>query len=133
MQRILIVEDDLAVLRLLYRVFMSAGYEVQVAMDGDAALRAYLHHQIDVVVTDIIMPGKEGLETIRELHRRHPHAKIIAISGAGEAGRDTFLKCASKFGAMRTLAKPFTPEQILKVVAEVLERDPSDQSPHPLG
>jgi CheY-like chemotaxis protein len=119
MYRILIIDDDLAVLRMLYETFTLAGYDVDVATDGDAGLRAYARHKSDVIVTDIVMPHQEGLETIRELRRLCPEAKVIAISG----GARTYLDCARQFGAVRILEKPFAPADILKAVSEVLGRD----------
>ena len=86
MPRILVIEDNDAVRRMVGRVLVDEGYEVQEAADGSAGLNAYREQPSDLVITDIVMPDTEGLETIRELCRYDPPAKIIAMSSAGTGG-----------------------------------------------
>ncbi len=74
----------------------------------------------DLIITDLMMPGQEGLETIMEIRRLFPATKIIAMSGGGHAGVLDFLPVAAQLGAARTLAKPFTHDQLLATVREVL-------------
>lgn len=122
MHRILIVDDVAAIRRLLRRTLTSAGYDVQEASDGQVALEIYSGQPIDLVITDLVMPEKEGLETIMELRRRDAGVRILAISGGGSGGHgvDDYLKTARLLGAKRILAKPFSQEELLKAVADVL-------------
>jgi CheY-like chemotaxis protein len=122
MPRILVVDDEPAIRLLMRRTLTSAGYEVDEAPDGAAALEIYSREPSTLVVTDLVMPGKEGLETIIELRRRDPAVRIIAISGGGEGqrGLEQYLKTARLLGAIRVLQKPFSPQELLDAVAEVL-------------
>ena len=129
MKRILLVDDNETFRRLLGETLQLAGYEVQTAGEGGAALKLYRKQPFDLVVTDLIMPGKEGLETIIELHRLQPALKIIAISGGGRVGPEDYLTLAERLGASKTLAKPFTAEEILEAVACLLNE--TDSSPVP--
>ena len=118
---ILLVDDDDQFLAMLSKVLTHAGYQVQEATEGQQALRLYESHPSDVVVTDLVMPGKEGLEMIVELKQHHPEAKIIAISGAGRDASQDYLKMAKAFGAQRVLRKPFSNREILEAISQVLE------------
>lgn len=101
--RVLIIDDDGALCDTLRWVLEHAGYRVNTAHDGESGLATFEKNGADVVVTDILMPQKEGIETILELRRLVPNLPIIAISGGAEA----FLGLASKFGANAALSKPF--------------------------
>ena len=83
-------------------------------------LELFKKNPTDLIITDILMPEKEGLETIIELRRNYPHVKIIAISGGGLIGNLTFLSAAKHLGALRTLTKPFTHEELLKTIEELI-------------
>ena len=122
MARILLVEDDEAVRKILRKTLVSAGYEVEEAPNGNIALAAYRRQASDVVITDLVMPEKDGLETIRELRRLDPAAKIIAMSGGGRilGPAQLYLESARLFGALQILAKPFTASALLKAVSDVL-------------
>ena len=120
---ILLIEDDEAVRVLLARALMDAGYLVLEAADGQAGIDLYRKTQTDVVITDVVMPEKDGLEVIRQLHSEFPDVKIIAISGGGRYGGDSYLKVARALTAVRTLSKPFEIEALLQVVREVLEKE----------
>lgn len=118
MQKILLVDDD-AVLRMaLGNVLSRAGDDVVEAANGNLALEHVRNHGCHLVITDLIMPEKEGLETIIALRRTHPTVKIIALSGG--AGADQSLKMAQSLGAARTLNKTFIPRDVLQTVEEVL-------------
>ena len=121
MVSILLVDDDDQFLPLLSKVLKHAGYQVREATDGQQALRFYESEPTDVVITDLVMPGKEGLEMIVELKRSHPKAKIIAMSGAAQEVLGDYLKMAQAFGAQRVLAKPFSDQEILEAISQVLE------------
>ncbi|MEQ1681242.1 MAG: response regulator [Nitrospira sp.] len=105
---LLIIDDDQALRDSLRRTFRREGYTVVEAAEGLEGLKVVKSHPVDVVLVDLFMPGKEGLETIGELRRSHPGIKIIAMSGGGEKGHINVLKAAKLMGARRTLAKPFS-------------------------
>jgi DNA-binding NtrC family response regulator len=107
MASILVIDDD-PQLRATLRIALNrAGYEVHCANEGEQGIDLLRSHAIDMVISDILMPGKEGIETIIELHKLYPDIKIVAISGGGVTGNIGFLEMAKKFGAVRALAKPF--------------------------
>ena len=120
MSRILIIDDDERIRWLLRRTLECAGHEVEVAcngIDGMKLARAWL---ADLVITDLVMPEKEGIETIMELRRENAGTPIIAISGGGHASAEEYLHVAKKLGARHTLAKPFSREEILEAVRSAL-------------
>ncbi len=122
MTRILIIDDNPDILQLYSRALKKAGYEVVEALNGKMGTMLYHDNPTDLVITDIVMPEKEGIETIRELRRDYPDAKIIAISGGGSAmASSTCLLLAERLGAQRTLMKPIKLSELLAVVAEVVD------------
>jgi CheY-like chemotaxis protein len=121
MADILLVDDEEQLRELLRFVLEDAGHSVREAVDGNEALESYRHHPADVVVTDIVMPNKEGTETILEFRRRYQDIKIIAMSGGGRISPQDYLKLAKTFGANITLAKPFTNQDFLAAINAVLE------------
>ena len=120
MASILLIEDDAEVRTVIRRMLESKNHEVVEAQNGKVGLRLYRKNSTDLVVTDILMPDKEGIETIRELRRDFPEVKIIAISGGGMLGLERYLKLAKKMGAQRTLEKPFNGNELNEVVRELL-------------
>lgn len=120
---ILVIDDDETIRVLLRTILERAGYRVVDAPDGNKGIRRYQESPTDLVITDLIMPGKEGIETIRELRKKFPHVKIIAVSGGGRIGPESYLKMAKGVGALRTLRKPFDRMTLLKTVEEVMEMD----------
>lgn len=121
--QILLIEDDNCVRELLHQTLAKAGYNVIPASDGDEGLNLFRRSNPDLVITDIVMPQKEGLQMILELRRHSPKAKVIAMSGGGRYSNTDYLKLARKFGAKVTLNKPFLREEILNAVKEVLGGD----------
>lgn len=121
MARTLVVEDDDAVREVLAQTLELGGHEVRTAADGNQAVRVAAEWLPDLVITDIVMPEKEGLETIMELRGALPGLKIIAISGGGVGGPDDYLQPARALGADRVLAKPFRFEQLATLIDELLE------------
>jgi len=117
---ILIIDDNVQVLETYCRILEHAGYEVVVAVDGKKGIRVFHGIIPDVVITDIIMPEKDGLETIKELKRDFPDAKIIAISGGDKVGPGNYLKMAKNQGALCTLTKPIEQEELLAAVQKCL-------------
>ena len=120
MPRILVVEDDRPFREMLRKILERAGHEVEEADNGNVCIELYRKMASDVVIMDLVMPDKEGIETIMDLRRMNPEVKIIAISGGGRMRPDGPLAMAKKLGAGRSLAKPFTPQELLGAVAEVL-------------
>jgi CheY-like chemotaxis protein len=123
MASILLVDDDDVFLAMLSAVLTRAGYQVIVAFDGQRAINLYKSRPTDLVITDLVMPEKEGLELIGELKRFHPEVKIIVVSGAGKHALEDYLKMAKALGANRVLAKPFSEREILEAISEVLEEE----------
>lgn len=117
MATILLVDDDEAFRSMLRRTLERAGYVVTEAADGRAALRALSGGAtVDLVITDIIMPDMEGIETIRTLRRTHPELKVIAMSGGGRMQPHDYLEVAKAFGAVRVLEKPFENEDLFAAI-----------------
>lgn len=123
----LVVDDDPMVRDVVVRTLASAGYPVVAAANGAEAVETFTKTPFPIVVTDIVMPEKEGIETILELKRLSPDVKILAISGGGrERGRE-FLRYASRLGANAVLSKPFRKAELLEVIAEFAEAPPSEE------
>lgn len=119
MARILLIEDDDMLRELLAHALSQVGHTVYQASDGRQGCDLFLATSPDVVLTDIIMPGQEGIETIIKLRHQHPNVAIIAMSG-GATHSKFYLDIATKLGAHRVLPKPFTPSDLLHVIDEVL-------------
>src|SRR5712691_13322675 len=120
--RILVMDDD-ELLRGALRVALeAAGYEAMEAADGNAGLRLQREQGADLVLVDIFMPERDGLEVIRALRAQTPQALIIAMSGGGRVVKVYLLQAAARFGASRTLAKPFEPRALLTAVHGLLHR-----------
>jgi CheY-like chemotaxis protein len=119
MARVLVIEDN-ADQRAIVRLWLAShGYEVSEAADGAQGLAEQRRRPSDVVVTDIFMPDKDGIETIHEIRAEFPQARIIAVSGAVSRTGADFLGVASTLGADRTLRKPFDLEELLGAVREL--------------
>lgn len=121
MKKILIVDDDDLIRDLIYEILEPQGYQILLAENGNRALEILDKEEIDLIITDIIMPDKEGIETILDIKKRLPHAKIIAMSGGGQLEANSYLSMAKRLGVNATLTKPFTPVKLLNVVQEILE------------
>ena len=127
--RILVVDDDAAVRDSIAMVLDGVGFQVDQADHGACGMRLLRANAPDLVITDILMPHKEGIETIREIRGVLPQTPIIAISGSAEPRAD-YLKMAQSFGASAILAKPFDPAVLLELVNRLLSaRDASAAAP----
>jgi len=124
-QRILLIDDDATIRAAARRILERAGYEVLEAGEGEAGLQLMSAAPIDLVLTDIYMPGQDGLATIRRLRREWPGVKIITMSGGVRAGPGDLNEAAAAMGATRTLSKPFDKDQLLEAVRAVLPGDPA--------
>jgi DNA-binding response OmpR family regulator len=120
MPKILVIDDDIVVRETITELLEEFGYQVIGAEDGRRGLRAFRSESPDLVITDIIMPDKEGIQTIMEMRAERPGAKIIAISGGGRIGNTDFLKIARQMGAADVIAKPFDPDDFLRRVSRCL-------------
>lgn len=127
--RILIVDDDAGVRQVLKNMLVAAGYTVTLANNGREAMERLQREGFDLIITDLVMPEQEGIETIKLLRRDYPEVKIIAISGA--FGGD-YLRIAGFLGAHRTLAKPVRMETVIRTVEEALNSDEPPPRPDSL-
>lgn len=123
MPHIHIVDDEALIRDLFRRILENEGYKVTDSPDGNAALAFCRKHPPEMIITDLIMPDKEGIETIIELKRDFPDIKIIAISGGGRITATEYLELAETFGANLTLPKPISRDELLKAVQTVLNGD----------
>lgn len=120
MARILVVEDDDQVRRLIDQILQRAGHDVVSAPDGSDALRLFDREDFDLIITDLIMPEMEGMQTIRELRKKDKSIPLIAMSGGGRMNADDYLDTARIIGADRTFRKPFSRADLLTAVDELL-------------
>ena len=118
MPRILVIDDEESIRNVLCSLLEDAGYEVMEAENGRVGIQQCRRTPVDLVITDIIMPEREGLETIRELRRLYPGMKIFAMTGARISKQLDVLNIAATFGAVRTFDKPFELVEILRAVQE---------------
>ena len=119
MSSILIIDDDYLTLNYLSKVLDRLGYEVITALNGNEGIERYSAKPVDVVITDIIMPKKEGVETIAEIKKKHPESKIIAISGGGRGCSSGYLQIAKMMGADFTLEKPFSKDELIQLISRL--------------
>ena len=119
--RILIIEDDVQIREMLRQTMEREGYEVVDAPNGKVAMKIQREKPAALIITDLIMPEKEGIETIRELRQDFQDIKIIAISGGGRLGPEEYLDMAKMLGAQRTFAKPIERKVLLDAVRELLK------------
>lgn len=125
MHRILAIDDDPNVRQMICRMLERNGYEVVTAANGADGVKEYRSNPPDAVVTDIIMPEQEGIETIRQLKSEFPDCRIIAISGGGRVGPQDYLNMAKLLGAAKTISKPFESAQLVSAIREVLDEENS--------
>jgi CheY-like chemotaxis protein len=118
--RVLLVDDEDAIREMLDLLLQRRGFLVVTARDGNEAVRFYKEQEFDLVITDLIMPGKEGIETILEMRAMKRPIRIIAISGGGRVDQSMYLHLAKSVGADRVVSKPFLPADFLKIVDEIL-------------
>ena len=120
MARILIIDDDEQSLALFEEILLREGHEVVTAHNGIEAEHHFRDGGADVVVTDILMPERDGIETIIDLRRQNPQVKIIAVSGGGRLGPTGYLETAAILGASRTFTKPVDRHDLVAAVGELI-------------
>ena len=119
-ENILVIDDEVGICSSLKKRLKMEGYHAWTAPNGRIGLQLYHHHQIDLVITDVLMPEMDGLEVVRNLRRHSSTLPIIVISGGGKRNLD-FLLEAKEFGATRTLSKPFRLEEVVTMVHELFD------------
>ncbi len=120
MTRILVIDDDAQIRSILKEMLEGAGYDVIEAPDGEIGLKLFRENPLDLIIMDIVMPKKDGIDVIAELQHDFPDVKIIAISGGGFLKKEDYLQKADELGAVRSLSKPFNIKKLLKTVKELL-------------
>ena len=123
MARILIIDDESQIRSMLRLMLERVGYEVVEAPDGIEGIRKYREKPADLIITDLIMPNKDGIGMIIDLKKEFPEVKIIAMSGGGVNRPEGYLDGAKKLGANRTLTKPIDRDKMLLAVKETLKED----------
>jgi DNA-binding NtrC family response regulator len=121
MADILIINDDRQMRRLLTRILTGAGHTARQAVNGRDGIALFAQQRADVVITDMVMPDMEGIETILSLRRENPTLPIIAISGGTDP---VYLRAAASLGATEVLRKPFSPQALLEALERVLDKAP---------
>ncbi len=125
MARILLAEDDKYLRAVVAQMLTDGGHSVTEAADGKVAVSVYRPEVFDLILMDLIMPEKEGMESITELKRKFPAVKIIAMTSGGQfAVKSEYLRMAKAIGASDVLKKPFSPEILISMVARVLDSSP---------
>jgi two-component system response regulator (stage 0 sporulation protein F) len=119
MASILIVDDDPQIRSLLHRILEEDGHQIREAPNGQVGLELYRQAPADLVITDILMPERDGMEVTLALTREFLDARVIAMTGAN--GDQNFLNVAKLFGARKVMHKPFTIEQVRRLVHDTLE------------
>jgi len=117
--RVLIIDDEVQFRTMLREFLQSSGYEVAEAANGDEGVKLFFEKPADMVISDIIMPEKEGIETVMEIKQQFPNAKVIVVSGGGWYGTDLDFDMAEKIGAL-TLKKPFGLQELSDAIQKLL-------------
>lgn len=119
MNDILLIDDDESFRGMLFKLLTKAGYNVVACHNGKEGVDLFRKQPDFLVITDLIMPEQEGIETIMQLSREYPGVKIIAVSGGGKGSPDIYLESAIRLGACRAFAKPFDTREFLATVKEL--------------
>ena len=127
MARILVIDDDPNILRNVREILEEEGHEVREALAGEAAMEFLAGASVDLIVTDMNMPGMDGIELLIRVHDEYPATRLVAISGGGFMAKEELLRNASMLGAVAVLEKPFTVEQIVDIVNGALKADRPDE------
>ncbi|MDH5232928.1 MAG: response regulator [Gammaproteobacteria bacterium] len=121
MAKILVVDDEISVRKMLKEILELDRHEIVEAENGEDALEKMKEHQIDLVLTDLVMPKKNGIDVIMHFKDNYPNVAIVAVSGGGGiSGRFDYLPIAQLVGAKAIISKPFEPSQLRSVVSEML-------------
>ena len=118
--KILLIDDDIFFRELVKDILVDYPVDILEASNGDKGLEIIKNNPIKLVITDIIMPEKEGLESIIEITTKYPGIKILAISGGGSSGNVNYLEMAESLGAHGILAKPFGKDELISELKKLL-------------
>src|SRR5467141_4027920 len=121
MARILVIDDQEPIRRVVRRALEQDGHEVFDASDGELGMEILESQSFEIVITDIFMPGQDGIVTLREIRKRFPSLKVIVMSGGDSTGTLDLRQDAEFLGAVRSLQKPFTAREIADLVRSVLK------------
>jgi DNA-binding response OmpR family regulator len=121
--RVLVIDDDAQMRALLRQVLEWSGYAVMEAENGRKGMQMQRENPVELVVTDLIMPEQEGLETISILKKEFPDIKIVAVSGGGRIGPDAYLSAALELGADLVFNKPFVVKEFVEKIRELTENN----------
>jgi|ERR1041384_3559409 DNA-binding NtrC family response regulator len=124
MARILVIDDQEAIRRVVRRALEQDGHEVFDASDGEIGMEILESQSFEVVITDIFMPGQDGIVTLRQIRQRFPAVKVIVISGGDSTGIMDLRQDAEMLGAVKSLQKPFNAREIMDVVRSLLPTEP---------
>jgi len=132
MAKILVIDDEPSILLMIKKMLEKEGHEVDLALNGREGMELFENIKPALVITDIIMPEKEGLETILELRKKNPGLKIIAISGGGRISPEGYLPGAKLLGANMVFQKPLVPKEFIAAVALLLNEAEGKVFPYAL-
>ncbi len=121
MARILVIDDQEPIRRIVRRALELQGHQVLDASDGEMGMQVLARHGADVVITDIFMPGQDGILTLRQIRKLYPDVKVIVMSGGDSTGMMDLRRDAELLGAVRSLPKPFNAKEIIDLVRQVVE------------
>jgi len=121
MKQILIIDDEPQIRSMLKKMLEQEGFDIIVASDGKEGMKLFEKDPVDLVITEIIMPEKDGIEVIQALRQDYPDVPIIAMSGGGRNPPDGYLKMAKSSGAQATFEKPIEKKELLNAVKKALE------------
>ena len=126
MKRILVIDDEPTALEVLRRILEVEGYKVVTAINGQDGLEQFKKTPCDLVITDMVMPIKDGLQTILDLRKVEPNLPVIAVSGGGSISKERYLAVAGYLDKVMTVAKPFTVKIINEAVSQLLAESQSE-------
>jgi DNA-binding NtrC family response regulator len=127
MVRILVIDDELSVLEVLRKILQFEGYDVVTAASGEEGVELFRQTPCDLVITDMVMPGKDGLQTILDLRQEDPDLPVIAVSGGGTISKERYLVVAGYLDKVITIAKPFSVESITEAVVKLLSETDEEE------
>ena len=120
--KILVIDDDLHIRDMLTEMLQDSGYQVVTATNGYEGIKEYSRADFQLIIMDILMPEKEGIETYRELKQADSDVKVIAISGGGQIGAEQYLRMIRYFGVQHTFEKPVEKKKLLSTIDSIIEQ-----------
>lgn len=120
MKRILVIDDDIRIAELIQIWLQEAGYEVLIASDGQEGLKIQRENPVDLIITDIFMPQREGTGVLVDVYDEFPQTKVIVISGGGASDQVDYFELSRLLGAVKVFHKPFDMQELLETVQSIL-------------